>query len=120
MVRNDWFTSVDLKDTYFPFSIYPPHRKFLLFAFWRGLLRVQHAALQPPSESQCVRALHRGSDHPTAVPGHPFSHMPGLLAAGHAVQAGSRDSIVCSSVFLGLAVDSVSFKVCLSVGWEEL
>lgn len=44
--------------------------------------------------------------------------MPGLLAAGHAVQAGSRDTIVRSSVFLGLAVDSVSFKARLSVGWE--
>lgn len=73
----------------------------------------------PLNPSVFVR-LHRGSDHPTAVPGHPFSHMPGLLAAGHAVQAGSRDSIVRSSVFLGVAVDSVSFKVCLSVGWEEL
>lgn len=28
-----WFVSVDLKDAYFHISIYPPHRKFLRFAF---------------------------------------------------------------------------------------
>ncbi|XP_067307872.1 uncharacterized protein [Pseudorasbora parva] len=31
--RNDWFTSVDLKDAFFHISIYPPHRKFLRFAY---------------------------------------------------------------------------------------
>ncbi|XP_026102951.1 uncharacterized protein LOC113074342 [Carassius auratus] len=29
----DWFTSIDLKDAYFHIKIYPPHRKFLRFAF---------------------------------------------------------------------------------------
>ncbi|XP_054870821.1 uncharacterized protein LOC111570364 [Amphiprion ocellaris] len=31
--QNDWFTSVDLKDAYFHVLIYPPHRKYLRFAF---------------------------------------------------------------------------------------
>ncbi|XP_041860863.1 uncharacterized protein LOC121652254 [Melanotaenia boesemani] len=31
--QNNWFTSVDLKDAYFHIPIYPPHRKFLRFAF---------------------------------------------------------------------------------------
>ncbi|KAI7809562.1 hypothetical protein IRJ41_011558 [Triplophysa rosa] len=31
--QNDWFTSVDLKDAFFLISIYPPHRKFLRFAY---------------------------------------------------------------------------------------
>lgn len=31
--QNDWFTSVDLKDAFFHISIYPPHRKFLRFAY---------------------------------------------------------------------------------------
>ena len=33
----DWFTSIDLKDAYFHVPIYPPHRKFLRFAF-RGTI----------------------------------------------------------------------------------
>jgi hypothetical protein len=31
--QNDWFTSVDLKDAFFHISIYPPHRKYLRFAY---------------------------------------------------------------------------------------
>jgi hypothetical protein len=28
-----WFTSIDLRDAYFHIAIYPPHRKYLTFAF---------------------------------------------------------------------------------------
>lgn len=31
--QGDWFVSVDLKDAYFHIPIYPPHRKYLRFAF---------------------------------------------------------------------------------------
>ena len=31
--QNDWFTSGDLKDAYFQIPIYPPHRKYLRYAF---------------------------------------------------------------------------------------
>lgn len=31
--QNDWFTSIDLKDAFFHISIYPPHMKFLRFAY---------------------------------------------------------------------------------------
>ena len=31
--QNDWFTSVDLNDAFFHISIYPPHRKYIRFAY---------------------------------------------------------------------------------------
>ncbi|GAA6095931.1 uncharacterized protein LOC125138511, partial [Tachysurus ichikawai] len=31
--RNDWFCSIDLSDAFFHISIYPPHMKFLRFAY---------------------------------------------------------------------------------------
>ncbi|XP_047205469.1 uncharacterized protein LOC124857922 [Girardinichthys multiradiatus] len=31
--QGDWFVSIDLKDAYFHIPIYPPHRKYLRFAF---------------------------------------------------------------------------------------
>lgn len=33
MRQNNWFTRVDLKDTYFRIPSYPPHKKYLRFAF---------------------------------------------------------------------------------------
>ena len=31
--QGDWFTSIDIKDAFLHVPIYPPHRKFLRFAF---------------------------------------------------------------------------------------
>lgn len=67
----NWFTSVDLKDTYFPVPIHPPKRKFLRFA----LQGVCTAYFPSASKSEGVRTLHGGSDCSTQEVGHSLSHI---------------------------------------------
>ncbi len=56
----DWFVTIDLKDTYFHVSIFPTHRKFLRFAF--GAQAYQYRvltfglALSPRTFTKCVDA----------------------------------------------------------------
>ncbi len=56
----DWFVTIDLKDTYFHISILPQHRKFLRFAF--GVKAYQcrilpfGLALSPCTFTKCIDA----------------------------------------------------------------
>ncbi|KAL0201455.1 hypothetical protein M9458_004642, partial [Cirrhinus mrigala] len=58
--QNDWFTSIDLKDAFFHISIYPPHRKFLRFAYqgvcYEFTVLPFGLALSPRTFSLCVEA----------------------------------------------------------------
>ncbi|XP_058634818.1 uncharacterized protein LOC131542294 [Onychostoma macrolepis] len=58
--QNDWFTSVDLKDAFFHISIYPPHRKFLRFAYqgicYEFTVLPFGLSLSPRSFCLCVEA----------------------------------------------------------------
>lgn len=58
--RNDWFTSIDLKDAFHHVGIYPPHRKFLRFAYqgkcYEFTVLVFGLALSPRVFCLCVEA----------------------------------------------------------------
>lgn len=56
--RNDWFTSIDLKDVYFHMLIYPPDRKYLRFAFQEVEYCVLHfdLSLSPRVFVRCTEA----------------------------------------------------------------
>lgn len=69
--RNDWFTSVDVKDAYFHIPIYSPDRKYLQFTFW-----VPCVPLWPLFDPESVCVVYRGGDCPAAAPGHPPGHIP--------------------------------------------
>ena len=61
MIRQgDWFTSIDLKDAYFHIAIYPPHRKFLRFAFqgrvYEYLVLPFGLCLSPRTFVKCTQA----------------------------------------------------------------
>lgn len=70
-VSINWFTSVDLKDAYFPVPIHPPHRMFLRFA----LQGVCTAYFPSATKLEGVRTLHGGSDCSTQEVGHSLSHI---------------------------------------------
>ncbi|KAL0148967.1 hypothetical protein M9458_055771, partial [Cirrhinus mrigala] len=51
--QQHWFTTIDLKDTYFHVPIAPQHRPFLHFAF-QG--QVYHPSLSPRVFTRCMAA----------------------------------------------------------------
>lgn len=132
--QNDWFTSVDLKDTYFRIPTYPPYRKYLQFAFQRVCYEFH---VLPFSPSLSPRVFVRCTEAAIApLRGHPLGYIPGRLVA--APGAGSHSAYVHfithlwdlgfvingeksrlfpaqDVVFLGLVLNSVTFTVRLSV-----
>lgn len=54
---HEWFTSVDLKDTYFHVPIVQEHGHFLRFAFQGMSIFVLHPSIQPLFSSSCVHTL---------------------------------------------------------------
>lgn len=56
----DWFTTIDLSDAYFHIAVYPPHRKYLRFAYQNTAYEFQTMpfglSLAPRVFSKCVEA----------------------------------------------------------------
>ena len=128
--QNDWFTSVDLKDAFFHIGIYPPHRKYLRFAY-QGICYEFTVLLfgSPNVLSVCgggrgapetIRAensdLHRRLAHHSQIEGEGVAgHRPGARAHHIPRVLGEceQNNLTPSQdvIFLGLDLNSVSMRV---------
>ncbi|XP_029965627.1 uncharacterized protein LOC115401518 [Salarias fasciatus] len=133
----DWFTSVDLQDAYFHISIYPAHRKYLRFAFKGTAYEYQTLpfglSLAPRVFSKCVEA----ALNPMRASGlRVFAYLDDFLLCASSKGKSERDTRKlmdrlyslgfninpvksCLSPtqrieYLGLEIDSVSFRGFLS------
>ncbi|XP_032363038.1 LOW QUALITY PROTEIN: uncharacterized protein LOC116675032 [Etheostoma spectabile] len=135
--RGDWFTSVDLKDAYFHIAIYPPHRKYLRFAFQgvcyeyrvlpfglslspRVFVRCTEAAVAP-LRRQGLRLATYLDDWLLLAQSEQESVTQTRILIHHLTNLGfiintekSVLSPVQNIIFLGLSLDSVSFTARLS------
>ncbi|XP_029973330.1 uncharacterized protein LOC115407110 [Salarias fasciatus] len=135
--RNDWFTSVDLKDAYFHIPIYPPHRKYLRFAFQgvcyeyrvlpfglslspRVFVRCTEAAIAP-LRRQGIRLATYLDDWLLLARSREDAIAQTHILIKHLIDLGfminSEKSVlspVQKIIFLGLSLDSVSFTARLS------
>ncbi|XP_038153414.1 uncharacterized protein LOC119791417 [Cyprinodon tularosa] len=135
----DWFVTIDLADAYFHISIYPPHRKFLRFAYQSAAYEFQTIpfglSLAPRVFSKCVEAAlsplrtrgirifsyiddylicSRSSEHAVSDSLAVINH---LINLGFRInQAKSRLTPVQCTEYLGLKINSLSYRVTLSEG----
>ena len=133
----DWFTSIDLKDAYFHIPIYPPHRKFLRFGFQgrayeytvlpfgmslspRVFVRCTEAALAPLRQQGlriasyiddwllCASSAAASARDTSTVMSH-------VAALGFTInQTKSMTTPTQRTDFIGITLDSVSYKARLS------
>ena len=135
----DWFVTIDLSDAYFHIAIYPAHRKFLRFAY-RGRAYEYQAipfglSLAPRVFTRCVEA----ALSPLRNSGiRIFSYIDDYLICSHSREQAVRDSTTvithltdlgfninwaksrveptqCTE-YLGLKINSLSYRVTLSEG----
>ncbi|XP_059182347.1 uncharacterized protein LOC131961092 [Centropristis striata] len=135
--QNDWFTSVDLKDAYFHIPIYPPHRKYLRFAFQgicyeyrvlpfglslspRVFVRCTEAAIAP-LRRQGIRLATYLDDWLLLAQSEQEARAHTRILMQHLVDLGfvinAEKSVLSPAqeiIFLGLSLDSVSFTARLS------
>ena len=135
----DWFVTIDLKDAYFHIAIYPAHRKFLRFAFQGKAYEYQAIpfglSLAPRVFSKCVEA----ALSPLRSRGiRIFSYIDDYLICARSREQAVRDSATvinhlrdlgfninwaksrvvpaqCTE-YLGLNINSLSYRVTLSEG----
>ncbi|XP_062286992.1 uncharacterized protein LOC133992289 [Scomber scombrus] len=135
--QNDWFTSVDLKDAYFHIPIYPPHRKYLRFAFQgtcyeyrvlpfglslspRVFVRCTEAAIAPLRQ-QGIRLATYLDDWLLLAQSRQEAMAHTRILTRHLLDLGfvinAEKSMLCPTqdiIFLGLSLDSVIFTARLS------
>ncbi len=69
----DWFVTIDLKDSYFHVSIIHSHRKFLRFAF--GGVPISSSSVWPSSLPSHFHQVHGCSSSATEASGHPCAEL---------------------------------------------
>lgn len=135
--QGDWFVSIDLKDAYFHIPIYPPHRKYLRFAF-RGVVyeytvlpfglslsprvfvKCTEAALAPLRKRGLRLATYLddwllAAQCPRQLQVHARQLLSHLAALGFTVNRDKSVLVPSQSIeFIGLHLDSVAFKARLS------
>ncbi|XP_030584735.1 uncharacterized protein LOC115779969 [Archocentrus centrarchus] len=135
--QGDWFTSVDLKDAYFHIPIYPPHRRYLRFAF-RGIcyeyrvlpfglslsprvfVRCTEAAIAPLRQ-QGIRLATYLDDWLLLARSEQEAATQTCVVVKHLTDLGfiinTEKSVLSPAqhiIFLGLSLDSISFTASLS------
>lgn len=133
----DWFMSIDLKDAYFHIPIYPPHRKFLRFAFKgiayeylvlpfglslspRVFVKCTEAAIAPLRERGIRLATYiddwlLAAQSPQQTLAHASLLMAHLADLGFTVNREKSVLVPTQSInFIGLTLDSAAFRARLS------
>ncbi|KAK7921774.1 hypothetical protein WMY93_008676 [Mugilogobius chulae] len=133
----DWFTTVDLRDAYFHVPIDPAHRRYLRFAF-NGMAYEYNVlpfglSLSPRTFTKCmdaalsllrrrgIRVLNYLDDWLVCAPSLGMAHDHTAVVLAHLASLGlhvnsekSRLVPSQSAQFLGLLLNSVSMRACLT------
>lgn len=135
--QGDWFVSIDLKDAYFHIPIYPPHRKYLRFAFQgvvyeytvlpfglslspRVFVKCTEAAVAPLRKKGLRLATYiddwlLAAQCPQQIQAHTMLLLSHLASLGFTVNWDKSVLVPSQSVeFIGLHLNSVTCKARLS------
>ncbi|XP_024141773.2 uncharacterized protein LOC112154824 [Oryzias melastigma] len=135
--QGDWFISIDLKDAYFHIPIYPPHRKYLRFAFQgktyeyvvlpfglslspRVFVKCTEAAIAPLRERGMRLATYiddwlLAAQSPRDLSAHAELLTSHLIALGFTINWDKSVLIPAQTItFIGLSLDSKEFRARLS------
>ena len=132
-----WFTSIDLRDAYFHIAIYPPHRKYLRFAFqgvtYEYLVLPFGLSLSPRVFVKCTEAAIAplrlkgmrlatyiddwllATQSPQEAQAQTSVLISHLVSLGFTINVKKSVLVPTQSItFIGLCLDSVTFKARLS------
>ncbi|KAK7905173.1 hypothetical protein WMY93_017780 [Mugilogobius chulae] len=136
--QGDWFVSIDLKDAYFHIPIYPPHRKYLRFAFQgvtyeytvlpfglslspRVFVKCTEAAIAPLRHQGLRLAMYiddwlLAAHSPQQLREHTELLLAHLTSLGFTINWEKSVLVPSQTVkFIGLRLNSVTYKAQLSV-----